>query len=109
MYQINRASATASVHILGDFNLDYQKWATLDPHHVQLVEATKNTLETNGFSQLLDGITRTWPGQADSTIDHIWSNNTQRIICTKNEVRASGDHNYITAIIRIKGQEIEHK
>ena len=103
--QVVRARSSSSVHIIGDFNLDFRKWASPDGHHINLVNNTKNILEAGGYSQLVVGITRTWPGQVDSLIDHLWSNNSQRIISCTNEVRATGDHNLLTAIIRTKGQD----
>ena len=105
MDQIDRSANNSSVHIIGDFNLDYNKWTTPEFKHTQLVNCSKNTLEAGGFTQLVDGITRSWIGQTDSLLDHIWSNNTQRILSCTNEVRAMGDHNLITMVIRTKGQD----
>ena len=62
-------------------------------------------MELEGFSQLITGITRSWPGQGDSAIDHFWTNNSDRVLSCSNEVRAVGDHNYISATICLKGQD----
>ena len=103
--QIERASTSSNCHIIGDFNLDHIRWATPPQHHIQLVNATKNCLEPLGFSQLIDGVTRSWPGQVDTCIDHIWSNNVEKIISTTNLTKSAGDHNWITANIRLKGKD----
>ena len=57
MDQIERSANNSSVHIIGDFHLDYNKWTTPESKHTQLVNCSKNTLEAGGFSQLVDGIT----------------------------------------------------
>ena len=52
---------------------------------------------------MIKDITRSWPGQVDSTIDHFWTNLTQKIIKIENEVKAVDDHNMILATLRLKG------
>ena len=103
--QIEDVGANVDIYIVGDFNLDYQKWQMPDPSHAQMIQCTKNSLETNGYTQLVKGITRSWPGQTDSSIDHFWTNVHQKVICCRNEVQAVGDHNLITAEIRIQGKD----
>ena len=39
-------------------------------------------------------------------IDHYWTNDPQKIISVSNVVRAVGDHNVISARIRMKGSDI---
>ena len=103
--QVEKASTNSSCHIIGDFNLDHLRWATPPQKHMQLVNATKNCLEPSGFSQLVEGLTRSWPGQVDSCIDHIWSNNVERVINSTNLTKSVGDHNWICANIRLKGKD----
>ena len=105
MKQVEDAGTSASIHIIGDTNLDYQRWQNPDWNHRDMVQATKNTLETNGFTQLITEITRCWPGQVDSTIDHLWTNDQNRIMSTGNEVEAVGDHNWIQGHIRLTGKD----
>ena len=92
--QVDQARLISKCHIVCDFNLDYTKWATPDTNHEQMITCTKNTLETAGFTQIIRDITRCWPGQNDSLVDHIWSNDTQNIINVTNVVLSVGDHNH---------------
>ena len=62
----------------------------------------KNEIESIGFTQLVQGITRAWKGQRDSSIDHIWTNQPARITNISNIVRAHGDHNLILADVKVK-------
>ena len=103
--QVEKASRDSCCNVIGDVNLDFQRWEDPVQKHADMVTATKTTMEMQGLSQLVSGITRSWPGQSDSTIDHFWTNASDRIISCTNEVKAAGDHNYIAATIRIKGQD----
>ena len=60
--------------IIGDLNLDHARWNNPSPGNQRMVERTKLVVETMGFSQLIKTITRSWPGQEDSIVDHLWSN-----------------------------------
>ena len=103
--QVETARISSTCHIIGDVNLDYKKWTTPDFSQLQMITDTKNSLEAGGFFQLIDDVTRTWPGQVDSLIDHFWTNDPQKIINVSNVVRAVGDHNMISASIRMKGSD----
>ena len=85
--------------------MDFVKWAAPDFVQIQMVTDTKNILEAGGFFQLVKDITRSWPGQADSLIDHFWTNDPQQITSVTNKVRAVGDHNVIIAQVRMKGRD----
>ena len=104
--QVERASATSICHLLGDFNLDFNRWNTPDQAHKKMVEDSKQYLEAGGFLQFIHDITRSWPGQVDSTIDHFWSNAPERVSNTSNLLRTVGDHNVITALVRVKGVDV---
>ena len=103
--QVENARITAACYLIGDFNLDYCKWDNPDFTHQQMIEDTKNTLEAGGFFQQIEEVTRSWPGQVDSLIDHIWTNEPMRILEVSNVVRSVADHNVISARIRIKGSD----
>ena len=103
--QVESARISSICHIIGDVNLDYKKWDTPDHLHLQMITDSKNILEAGGFFQLVSDVTRSWPGQVDSLIDHFWTNDVQKIIEVKNVVRAVGDHNVIVATIRMKGND----
>ena len=104
--QVETARLTAVCHIIGDVNLDYMKWNTPDYSQLQMITDSKNTLEAGGFYQLIKEVTRSWPGQVDSLIDHYWTNDPQKILSVSNAVRAVGDHNLISARIRLKGSDV---
>ena len=103
--QVETARIYSTCHIIGDINLDYKKWTAPDFSQLQMITDTKNSLEAGGFFQLIYDVTRTWPGQVDSLIDHFWTNDPQKIIKVSNVVRAVGDHNVISASIRMKGSD----
>ena len=93
---------TSKCFVIGDLNLDYNRWATPEKHHEYMVEATKNMIEGSGFIQLISGITRSWNNQTDSTLDHVWTNTANRVIKHGNEVRAASDHHMISVDIAMK-------
>ena len=103
--QVETARIASTCHIIGDFNLDHIRWNTPDHLHLQMITDAKNTIESGGFSQLVTDVTRSWPGQVDTLIDNFWSNDVQKVISVSNTVRAVGDHNVITASIRLKGKD----
>ena len=81
--------------VIGDINLDHLKWSTPDGRQEKMVDELKNHIEVNGFLQLITNVTRTWNTQADSILDHIWTNCPDRCIKTLNKTRGSSDHNVI--------------
>ena len=104
--KVEIARISSSCHIIGDFNLDHLRWNLPDHLHLQMINDTKYILESSGFVQLVTDVTRSWPGQVDSLIDHLWTNDALKIISVSNVVRAVGDHNVITACIRLKGSDV---
>ena len=62
-------------------------------------------METEGFHQLVKGNTRTWRGQQDSLLDHVWSNRSEMVLSTTNIRRGASDHNETGVSIRLKGKE----
>ena len=97
------AKSKGDVIVLGDTNLDHLKWPLPDHDHIYMTDITKNEIETEGFSQIVEGYTRSWVGQANSLIDQCWSNCGNRIISCRNIVRGASDHNLIELVIRTKG------
>ena len=105
--QVETARISAICHIIGDVNLDYKRWQAPDVAHSQMINETKDVLEAGGFHQLVKEVTRSWPGQLDSLIDHFWTNVPQKILSVSNSVRAVADHNAISATVRIKGSDLK--
>ena len=102
--QVETARLSDICHIIGDVNLDFIKWNTPDHSQLQMITDSKNTLEASGFYQLVKEVTRSWPGQVDSLIDHFWTNEPSKVLSVTNLVRAVGDHNVITATVRNQRQ-----
>ena len=103
--KVETARLSEVCHIIGDVNLDFVKWNVPDHSQLQMITDSKNILEANGFFQLVKEVTRSWPGQSDSLIDHFWTNDPSRVLSVTNSVRAVGDHNVIMATIRTKGRD----
>ena len=100
--------------VIGDTNIDYLKWVSPDPSHKRLTERTKDEIESLGFTQVITGVTRTWPWQQDSLLDQCWLNKPDRLISYSNEVRGISDHNYISVVLRTKdnpdrGHEVQRR
>ena len=74
--------------------------------HSKMVQRTKYVLEAAGHVQIIRGMTRCWPGQADSLVDQCWVNRPNRIISHLNEVRSSSDHNNISVLVRTKDKMV---
>ena len=96
------AAAGNNCLIIGDLNLDYSKWDQPSQGITRMVNRTKLEVETIGFTQLVDRTTRAWEGMDDSTVDHIWTNDADRIIAHDNEVRSGSDHNVVSVVMRTK-------
>ena len=88
--------------VIGDLNLDHLRWVNPESHLERMVEDIKEFIETSGFQQLISNYTRSWNMQADSCLDHTWSNCQLRTISTFNEDRASSNHNVIGIDISLK-------
>ena len=97
-----QAGHNTKCFVFGDLNLDYGKWHSPEQHQEDMVRMVQDNLETTGFSQLVQGVTRTWRNQADSTLDHIWTNTPNRIVNHFNEVRLPSDHNVTGATISLR-------
>ena len=75
--KVELAKLSDSCHIIGDVNLDYVKWNAPDFSQAQMISDSKDILEASGFCQLVKDVTRCWPGQTDSLIDHVWTKRTR--------------------------------
>ena len=89
---------------IGDLNLDIMKWHMPDQSVADMTEITKNEIETENFTQIIENPTRFWVNQEDSLIDHIWVNNPQKVISKHNTRRSTADHNMIEIVYRTKGK-----
>ena len=73
------ASRKQNCVVVGDFNLDHLKWDSPDIHQEIMILDTQQIIESEGFVQLVDNITRSQSNQTDSLIDHVWVNCGDRI------------------------------
>ena len=80
--------------------MDHCRWGNPEVRNIRMVDKIKQEIETLGFQQIVEGITRTWSGQPDSLLDHIWLNNMDRIIYKRNIVRSFSDHNLLLISLR---------
>ena len=101
--QWTAATAGCDSIVIGDTNLDHNKWNQPEQAHKNMVEATKMAIETKGFIQLIEGCTRFWPGVDDSLLDHCWSNFPQKVLNKFNITDSTSDHNIIGVTVRVKG------
>ena len=101
--QWEAASLLGETFIIGDTILDNLKWNNPDQGVSTMVEDTKNSVITRGFSQIVTEPTRFWVGKTPSLIDQIWTNAPEKIIEYKNRTRSVADHNIVSCIIRLKG------
>ena len=97
-----RASINSKCILLGDLNVDYMRWNDQEYRLKRLIQMMKEEIIPLGFCQLVDKVTRSWPGQPCSLVDQVWTNSPQNIMSTSNTVRASSDHNVLTVILRTK-------
>ena len=79
LVQWERALGTGKeVIVMGDCNLDFLKFD--DAGQLQpLVDLVLENIYPHGVQQLVQVPTRSWPGQQDSCVDHIYTNTLDKI------------------------------
>ena len=108
------ASNNAKCITMGDINLDYKRWQEPEFLQEKMIEMVQTQIEAEGFSQIVNDITRSWRTQRDTILDHIWTNCGQRTIEHFNHPRGISDHNVIgmkvaLGNINIGGQNIRRR
>ena len=83
-----------------------EKWNDPEAEHKNMIDETKQEMETRGWTQLITGITRSWAGCNDSMLDQCWSNCQNRVISHHNTVRGTSDHNVVSVLIRTKYKNV---
>ena len=101
-----KATKNSKSMVLGDMNLNYLHWDN-PPYNKNMIDSTKTQIETLGFTQMIREVTRSWPGKEDSIVDHFWTNDPDRVISLRNQVRAHSDHNMISTILRMKDKIVK--
>ena len=108
------ASHQSKCFTIGDINLDHNRWYSPEKHLESMVTETQDQIETEGFRQLVTGITRSWKDQTDSRLDHIWTNCDNLVLNHFNVTRGDSDHNLIglsisTKHVKIGGQNLRKR
>ena len=90
------------VLVMMDANLDFLKWTKDDlPANdttrrlLPLIEVLFASIFPQGVSQLVTSATCSWPGQADSGLDHIYSNKPDKLSNVYTEYSGGSDHKLI--------------
>ena len=100
-----RAGRDHKCVIIGDLNLDFNKREDPELHHVNMIEEVQTKIETEGFSQIITGVTRSWRTQEDSLLDHVWTTCPLRIVSHGNISTGASDHNIINVTVAMKDQK----
>ena len=93
------------VYCMGDVNLDFMTWTKtdLDPNHKsvklkQLTDELFNRIISRGVKQCVTGPTRSWPGQADSGLDHFYTSAPNKISPVQISFEGASDHRVIHTV-----------
>ena len=104
--QFERALNTGmEVYCMGDVNLDFLTWTKtdLDPEHKtvklkQLIVELFDRILSRGVKQCVTAPTRSWPGQADSGLDHFYTNAPSKVSAVQVSFEGASDHRLIHAV-----------
>ena len=95
--QWEKALATdKEVIVLGDFNLDHLQFSNsgrLQP----MVEKLMDSVFPHGVVQCVQAATHSWPGRRDSGLDHIYTNEPDKLSKVQVQFRGYSDHRLIIA------------
>ena len=79
---------------MGDTNLDYLKLT--DAGQLQpLIDLMLEKIYPHGVQQSVKVPTRSWPGQQDSCLDHVYTNTPDKLSKAEARTRGSSDHKLI--------------
>ena len=96
------ASKNRNCLVIGDLNLDYLKWNSPDYHQEEMTNLIQQQIESIGYIQVIDTMTRAWENQTESLIDHVWLNCPRRLHSHLNTLRTISDHNIVGANISLR-------
>ena len=82
------------VIVMGDCNLDYLKFNDVGQLH-PLVDILTNRIFPHGVQQCVREHTRSWPGQQDSCLDHIYTNTPDKLRKPEVKLMGSSDHKLV--------------
>lgn len=80
---------------LGDVNIDFLRWNDPSPHQKKLIEMMEDKMIPLGATQCVRKYTRSWPGQKESLLDHVWSSEISKQSDVVVDERSSSDHQLV--------------
>ena len=93
------------VVVMMDANIDFLKWTRDDLPPTDstyklrpLIQKLFNQIIPHGVSQLVRTATRTWPGQNDSGLDHVYSNRPEKLSEVQSEYIGGSDHKLLRVV-----------
>ena len=93
------------VVVMMDANIDFLKWTRDDLPAFDSTSKLKSLIDIlfskifpHGVSQLVRTATRTWPGQADSGLDHIYTNKPDKLSDVHTEFMGGSDHRLLKIV-----------
>ena len=90
-------SSGKEVIVLGDVNLDHLKFQ--DSGQLQpMIDKMFEEIYPHGVYQCVQGPTHSWPGCADSGLDHIYTNCPEKLSKPEAQFIGASDHRLIFAI-----------
>ena len=85
-----------------DANLDFCKWtkdnllsSDSTVRLKSLIDLLFTTIFPHGVSQMVTVPTRSWPGQADAGLDHIYTNKPEKLSSVYAEFSGGSDHKLV--------------
>ena len=93
------------VVVMMDANIDFLKWTrdelppTDSTYKLRpLIQKLFSQIIPHGVSQLVRTATRTWPGQNDSGLDHVYSNRPEKLSEVQSEYIGGSDHKLLRVV-----------
>ena len=93
------------VVVMMDANIDFLKWTQDDlpasdsTNRLRpLINQLFNKIFPYGVSQLVKTATRTWPGQTDSGLDHIYTDKPEKLSDVQTEFMGGSDHRLLKIV-----------
>ena len=99
-------SSGMEIHVQGDFNLNFLDFGNLDSISKtsqsyrlrSLICSLKDRIIPHGFCQLVQGVTRIWPGAESSLLDHHWTNHQEKVSHVNEYFQGASDHKMICIV-----------
>ena len=100
----NASDTGNNVIVIGDMNVDLEKWDDPEQLVEPMVDLLKEEIITRNFFQMVQGPTWHWKDRTPSLIDQCWVNDPGRVTNVRNTVRSTADHNMISICFKMAGK-----